>query len=91
MNKKDLVARVATKTGNTKVLTKDIVDATFDSIVDSLSEGNRIHISGFGGFKVVKRDPRQGRNPGDGSPVDVPKKNIVKFRTAVYLRDKVND
>jgi integration host factor subunit beta len=63
----------------------------FDSIVDSLKEGEKIELRGFGSFRIRHRGPRGGRNPKTGDKVQVPAKRIPYFKPGKDLREMLND
>jgi integration host factor subunit beta len=62
----------------------------FDSIVDSLKEGEKIELRGFGSFRIRQRGSRTGRNPKTGARVDVPSKSIPYFKPGKELRELLN-
>ena len=63
MNKADLIAAIAAKTGETKKSAEASVNAFVDVITESLVEGDKVQLVGFGSFEVRKRAARKGRNP----------------------------
>ena len=63
MNKTELIAAVAAKTGLTKKDAEKVVNATIESITESLVKGDKVNVSGFGIFEVKAREARVGRNP----------------------------
>ena len=63
MNKTELIAAVAAKTGITKKDAENIISLTFDTIAQELSKGEKVQVSGFGIFEVKHREARVGRNP----------------------------
>ena len=63
MNKADLIAAIAAKTGETKKSAEASVNAFIDVITESLVEGDKVQLVGFGSFEVRKRAARKGRNP----------------------------
>ena len=63
MNKADLVNSVSAQTGETKTVVSSIVDATIKTIVDSVVDGKKVSILGFGSFEPRDRSARQGLNP----------------------------
>ena len=68
-----------------------IVNTVFDSIVDSLKEGEKIELRGFGSFRIRRRGARTGRNPKTGEKVSVPPKRIPYFKPGKELRELLND
>ena len=67
-----------------------IVATIFNEITNSLAEGKRVELRGFGAFSVQKRKQRVGRNPRTGEPVMVDAKAIPRFKTGKELRLKLN-
>ncbi len=89
MNKADIVVAVQGVLGGTKVQAEQIVDKVFDSIVDSLKNGNEVSVAGLGIFSVKARAARQARNPRTGETISVPAMKVPKFRAAKALKDAV--
>jgi DNA-binding protein HU-beta len=90
MNKNELIADVATKTGLTKTAAGEAVDATFDAIAAALAGGNEVKIAGFGTFVVSERAASEGRNPRTGETISIPAQKAPKFRAGKGLKDAVN-
>jgi len=89
ITKKDLVNRIAERTGETKVVTKTIIQMFLDEIVGELSRGNRLEFRDFGVFEVKARRARRAQNPRTLEKVDVPPKRVVKFKVGRVMRDCV--
>lgn len=68
-----------------------VVDAVFNGITDALSAGDRVELRGFGTFAAKKRDPRVGRNPRTGAPVEVDAKHVVAYRASSVLQRRLNE
>jgi integration host factor subunit beta len=66
------------------------VDTIFNSMVESLAQGERIEIRGFGSFAVKHRDTREGRNPKTGETVHIPAKRMPNFKIGKELYDRIN-
>ncbi len=90
MNKNELAAAVAEKTGLGKGEAASAVDAVFDTITGTLKSGGDIRILGFGNFSVSNRAATTGRNPLTGQPVDIPAKRVAKFSAGKGLKDALN-
>jgi DNA-binding protein HU-beta len=90
MKKSELIASVATKTNLTKAETERVVKATFDTITDTLGEGDDVRIVGFGTFTTSKRQSSKGRNPRTGQPITIPASTTAKLRVSRQLKDAVN-
>ena len=89
MTKKQIVQQISDKTGLTQLQTKDIVDLTFEAIVNTLLDEGRIELRNFGVFEVKTRKARKARNPRTGEKVDVPPKNVVTFKPGKEMEEKV--
>ena len=90
MNKNDLVAAVADKSGLSKADTTKAVDSVFDCITDVLKSGGDVRLVGFGTFNVTKRAASMGRNPRTGESIKIPASNQPKFKAGKGLKDAVN-
>ena len=92
VTKSELIDRIATKLpqlGN-----KDVelsVKTLIEKIIDSLAQGDRTEVRGFGSFCVHYRKPRIGRNPKTGDSVSLPGKNAAHFKPGKELRYKINN
>jgi len=66
------------------------IDTFFDSIGESLAEGGRVELRGFGAFSTRHRNARQGRNPRTGESVAVPEKRVPYFKPGKEMRARLN-
>src|SRR5204863_2193950 len=89
VTKKEIVKQISERIGLTQLKTKEIVQLTFDAIVDTLIEDTRIELRNFGVFQVKKRKARKARNPRTGEKVDVPLKNVVTFKPGKEMEERV--
>ena len=89
MTKKEIVKAISDEIGMTQLKTKEIVQKTFDAIVDTLIEEKRIELRNFGVFEVKKRAARKARNPRTGDKVFVPEKYVVTFKPGKEMEEKV--
>ena len=89
MTKKEIVKQISERIGLTQLKTKEIVQQTFDAIVDTLLEVGRIELRNFGVFEVKQRKARKARNPRTGARVDVPPKNVVTFKPGKEMEERV--
>ena len=89
MNKTELVAVVADKSGITKKDAERVVSATFETITAQLMKGEKVQISGFGIFEVKKREARVGRNPRTKEAIEIPASNAPAFKPSKALKDTV--
>jgi nucleoid DNA-binding protein len=89
VTKKEIVKQISEKIGLTQLKTKEIVQQTFDAIVETLLEVGRIELRNFGVFEVKQRKARKARNPRTGDRVDVPPKNVVTFKPGKEMEERV--
>ncbi|TET10487.1 HU family DNA-binding protein [Candidatus Aerophobetes bacterium] len=89
MNKADLVEKIADQTGLTKKTSREAVDAIISAITDSMSREEKVTLVGFGTFQVMERKARKGRNPQTRETINIPAKNVPKFRPGKGLREAV--
>jgi len=89
VTKKEIVKTISESIGMTQLKTKEIVQKTFDAIVETLVEERRIELRNFGVFEVKKRAARKARNPRTGQRVDVPQKFVVTFKPGKEMEEKV--
>lgn len=89
VTKKEIVKQISERIGLTQLKTKEIVQLTFDAIVDTLIEDTRIELRNFGVFQVKRRKARKARNPRTGAKVDVPPKNVVTFKPGKEMEERV--
>ena len=89
MNKTELIAAVAEKTGLTKKDAERVVNATFETITQNLAAGNKVQVSGFGNFEVKAREARVGRNPRTKETIEIPATKLPAFKAAKALKDAV--
>lgn len=89
MTKKEIVKTISDEIGLTQLKTKEIVQKTFDAIVETLIEERRIELRNFGVFEVKKRAARKARNPRTGDKVFVPEKYVVTFKPGKEMEEKV--
>ena len=91
MTKKEIVKTISEAIGMTQLKTKEIVQNTFDAIVETLVEEGRIELRNFGVFEVKERAARKARNPRTGERVDVPEKMVVTFKPGKEMEEKVRE
>ena len=91
MTKKEIVKTISDEIGLTQLKTKEIVQKTFDAIVETLVEDRRIELRNFGVFEVKKRAARKARNPRTGAKVSVPAKYVVTFKPGKEMEERVRE
>ena len=89
MNKADLVNLVAARTELTKTDVSQVVDAAIETIIDSVVEGKKVSILGFGSFESRERSARQGLNPKTGEKIAIPAKKVPAFTAGKMFKDRV--
>ena len=89
ITKKELVNRIADRTGQTKVVTKEIIQHFLDEIINELSQGNRLEFRDFGVFEVKFRKARRAQNPRTLEKVHVPPKKVVVFKPGRLMEERV--
>ena len=89
MTKKEIVKQISEKLGLTQLKTKEIVQLTFDAIVETLLSERRIELRNFGVFEVKRRKARKARNPRTGDKVDVGPKNVVTFKPGKEMEERI--
>ena len=90
MNKSDLIAAVAAKTGETKKSAETSINAIVDVISEALAKGDKIQLVGFWSFEVRQRAARKGRNPQTGKELKISAKKAPVFKAGKALKDAVN-
>lgn len=91
MTKSDLIERLTSKHFQLTVKNvEDSVKETLQLMIDSLSNGERIEVRGFGSFSLHYRAPRVGRNPKTGDRVELGGKYVPHFKPGKGLRERVN-
>lgn len=90
LTKKELIDKVAAKTGLTKKDSGKAVDAIVGVINGALAKGEKVTLAGFGSFEVRKREARQGRNPRTGKAINVPAREVPVFKARKALKDAIS-
>ncbi len=90
MNKSELIAAMAAKTGETKKDAEIALDAMIAAITASLKRGDKVQLVGFGSFEVKKRAARKGRNPQTKEEIKIPASKAPVFKAGKALKDVVN-
>ena len=91
MTKKEIVKTISDEIGLTQLKTKEIVQKTFNAIVETLVEDRRIELRNFGVFEVKRRAARKARNPRTGEKVFVPEKFVVTFKPGKEMEERVRE
>lgn len=89
MNKTELIQAVVTQAELTKKDTTKAVDAIFDTILETLKNGEPVQIVGFGNFEVRERAERKGRNPQTGEEIQIAASKVPAFKAGKLLKEAV--
>ncbi len=89
MNKSELVSAIMKQTGVKKETAESVLKAFTSTVMDAVSEGDKVSLVGFGSFFTITRKARQGRNPATGEALDIPEKTVPKFAPGKAFLDKV--
>ncbi len=92
MTKADIIEAVYEKVGGfSKKEAAEVVEAVFATMKDTLSQGQKIKISGFGNFVVRNKNERMGRNPQTGEPIIISSRRVLTFKPSQVLKAQLND
>lgn len=90
MNKTELVALVAEKSGLTKKDAETAVTAVLDTVVEAVTNGEKVQIVGFGTFEQRQRNARTGCDPRTGNTIEIPASKVPAFKAGKAFKDAVN-
>lgn len=90
MNKTELIATIAAKTGETKKDAEATLNAFVNVVSETLAKGDKVQLVGFGSFEVRKRAARKGRNPQTKEEIKIPASKAPVFKAGKALKDLVN-
>ncbi len=90
MTKADLVETIYEKIGFSRKESAEIVDLVFDLMKETLENGEKIKISGFGNFMVRQKRSRKGRNPQTGKEIQITARRVLSFKPSQVLRKALN-
>ena len=89
MNKTELISEIAGEVGLTKRVVGRVINATIEVIADTLFDGDKVTLVGFGTFQVRERKAKKGRNPQTGGELQISAKRVPKFVPGKRLREKI--
>jgi DNA-binding protein HU-beta len=89
MNKSELIDAIASKTSVTKKSADVVLSAFIDTIIDTVSAGDKVTLVGFGTFEARQRQARSGRNPSTGKPIKIPATTVPAFSAGKSFKEKV--
>lgn len=87
MNKTELIAAAAERSGLTKKDAEKALNAAIDAITAALVAGDKVQVSGFGIFEVKAREARVGRNPRTGEAMEIAASKVPGFKASKTLKD----
>jgi len=90
MNKSDLVEAMAADAGISKAAAAKALDSLMNNVKNTLKDGGKLALVGFGSFAVKQRAARTGRNPQTGETIQIAARNVVSFKPGSELKDAVN-
>ena len=90
MNKSELIAAIAAKTGDTKKGAEASLNAFVETVTESLVKGDKVQLVGLGSFETRKRAARKGRNPQTREEIKIPASKAPVFKAGKALKDTVN-
>ena len=90
MTKADLVDKINTTTGFTKMESYDVLETVFSILKTTLESGENLKISGFGTFEVKQKADRRGRNPQTGEAITIEARRILTFKPSAVLKQAIN-
>ena len=92
MNKAELIAAIAAKTGETKKTAEKLVNAFVETVTEALTEGDKVQLVGFGTFETRERAARKGRNPRNPQQeIDIPASKAPVFKAGKSLKEAINE
>ena len=89
MNKGELVDAIVARTSANKKIADEVLSAALESIIDAVSEGDKVTLVGFGSFESRERKAREGRNPQTGKTIQIPATTVPAFSAGKAFKDKV--
>lgn len=90
MNKRDIVRCISARTGLTVKDSDKAVSAFLEEVIDTVTDGEKVTLVGFGTFDVRKRKEREGRNPQSGESMTIPAATVPHFSPGTVFKRKVN-
>ena len=90
MTKAEIVEQIYEQVGFSKKESAELVEKVFETIKDTLSQGEKVKISGFGNFVVRPKNARKGRNPQTGNEIEITARRVLTFKPSKGLKAQVN-
>ena len=89
LTKAEMADKLFDQLGLNKREAKELVDSVFDTIKETLINGEEVKVSGFGNFQLKDKPARPGRNPRTGEDVEITARRVVTFKSGQKLKEKV--
>ena len=90
MKKTELIAAIAEQSGLTQKDAEKALNATIDTIIKAVAEGDKIQLTGFGTFEQRQRNARTGVDPRTGNSIEIPASKVPAFKAGTGFKDIVN-
>ena len=91
MTKADIVEQIYERVGFSKKESAELVERVFQIMKETLAEGEKVKISGFGNFVVREKNAQKGRNPQTGEEIRLEARRVLKFKPSLVLKNILND
>ena len=91
MTKAEIVEQIYERVGFSKKEAAELVEKVFDIMKETLAEGEKVKISGFGNFVVRQKNARKGRNPQTGQEILLEARRVLTFKPSLVLKNILND
>jgi integration host factor subunit alpha len=91
MTKAEIVEQIYERVGFSKKESADLVEKVFEIIKETLRDGEKVKISGFGNFVVREKNARKGRNPQTGEEIVLEARRVLTFKPSLVLKNLLND
>ena len=89
MNKTELIAEIAGKTGLSKKDAEKALATTIETIIETINKGDKVQLVGFGSFELKCREARMGRNPKTKEAIEIPASRVPVFKAGKAFKDAV--
>lgn len=90
MNKREFIESISASNQMTQVAARKALNTLLATMMETMKDGEKVTISGFGSFRVVAKAAQKGRNPQTGQPIVIPARRVVKFKPAKKLTEKMS-
>ena len=90
MNKREFIESISESNQMTQAAARKALNTLLATMMETMKDGEKVTISGFGSFRVVAKAAQKGRNPQTGQPIVIPARRVVKFKPAKKLTEKMS-